>query len=228
MATHPINEISQSIRSRVERRRGSLYPFDRIDASRTAHLVIDMQVAFLTPLFSDVSAARAIPTQINRISAALRKAGGKVVYVQHTVTPQAVESWGNHFRNFSDPAAVKTMLSSLAPDSPGHAIWGEMDVRPEDLKVCKTRYSAFVTGSSDLHEILAALDIDTVIVTGTVTNVCCESTARDASMMNYNVFFPSDASAAHTDEEHNAALATLSYIFADTRPTAELLKLLET
>ena len=54
-----------------------------------------------------------------------------------------------------------------------------------------------------------ARGIDTLIIVGTATNVCCESTARDAMMLNYKVFFVSDANACRTDEEHNATLAIL-------------------
>jgi ureidoacrylate peracid hydrolase len=65
-----------------------------------------------------------------------------------------------------------------------------------------------------------------VLVTGTVTNVCCESTARDAMMLNYKVFFMSDANACRTDEEHNASLAILMGMFADVRSTDEMIDLL--
>ncbi len=90
----------------------------------------------------------------------------------------------------------------------------------------KRRFGAFVPGSSDLHEILQARGIDSLIITGTVTNVCCESTARDAMMMNYKVVFVSDGNAAFTDEEHNASLASLAVLFADVASTDETVALL--
>jgi ureidoacrylate peracid hydrolase len=93
---------------------------------------------------------------------------------------------------------------------------------PNDLKVKKSRFSAFVPGSSDLHVILQARNIDTVIVTGTATNVCCESTARDAMMMNYKVIFVSDATATFNDDEHNATLGIMLAMFADVMSTDEL------
>src|SRR5258705_63430 len=67
-------------------------------------------------------------------------------------------------------------------------------------------------------------DLDPV---GTATNVCCESTARDAMMLNYKVFFVSDANACRTDEEHNATLAILMIMFADVRSTDEMANLLQ-
>ncbi|VVE29481.1 Isochorismatase family protein YecD [Pandoraea cepalis] len=64
-----------------------------------------------------------------------------------------------------------------------------------------------------------------MIVTGTVTNVCCESTARDAMMLDYKVHFVADANAARTDDEHNATLCNRVLWFADVRTSGELLAL---
>jgi len=74
---------------------------------------------------------------------------------------------------------------------------------------------------------LKARGIDTLIIVGTATNVCCESTARDGMMLNYKVFFVSDANACRTDEEHNATLAILLIMFADVRSTDEMIELLQ-
>jgi ureidoacrylate peracid hydrolase len=92
--------------------------------------------------------------------------------------------------------------------------------------VNKTRFGAFVPGASQLHEVLQARGIDTLIVTGTLTNCCCESTARDAMQMNYKLVFVSDANAALTDAAHNATLDNMCMIFADVRPTSEVLDLI--
>ena len=92
-----------------------------------------------------------------------------------------------------------------------------------DLIVDKTRFGAFVPGASDLDNILQARGIDTLIITGTATNVCCESTARDAMQMNYKVIFVADANATNTDAEHNATLHNMVRLFADVMTTEELL-----
>jgi nicotinamidase-related amidase len=94
---------------------------------------------------------------------------------------------------------------------------------PGDLVVEKNRFSAFIQGSSSLDEQLRAAGIDTVIVTGTVTNTCCESTARDAMMLNYKTVFVSDANACRTDEEHNASLGNIMRIFGDVATTDEVI-----
>ncbi len=87
-------------------------------------------------------------------------------------------------------------------------------MQAKDSIVDKTRFDAFVPGSSDLHDILEARGIDTLIITGTATNVCCESTARDTMQMNYKVIFVADANATNTDAEHNATLNNLVRLFA--------------
>jgi ureidoacrylate peracid hydrolase len=89
--------------------------------------------------------------------------------------------------------------------------------------VKKNRFGAFVPGLSDLHSILQSRNVDTVIITGTATNVCCESTARDAMMMNYKVIFVSDGTATFNDDEHNATLGIMLAMFADVMSTDEVM-----
>jgi ureidoacrylate peracid hydrolase len=74
---------------------------------------------------------------------------------------------------------------------------------------------------------LKARGIDTLIISGTLTNCCCESTARDALQMGYNVIFLTDANATLSDEEHNATLISMTSIFADVMDTKRLLGLIE-
>jgi nicotinamidase-related amidase len=116
---------------------------------------------------------------------------------------------------------------AFTPGDFGHALYPDLNVLPGDLTVRKTRFSALVQGASDLDAILRTRGIDTLIIVGTATNVCCESTARDAMMLNYKVFFVSDANACRTDEEHNATLAIMMIMFADVRSTDEMIALLD-
>ena len=60
---------------------------------------------------------------------------------------------------------------------------------------------------------------DTVLITGTVTNVCCESSARDANMTNFRTIMVSDGIAANSQEEHDASLAAFYNIFGDVMDT---------
>jgi len=101
------------------------------------------------------------------------------------------------------------------------------DISPEDAQITKTRYSAFIQGASSLEQHLRDRGIDTLLITGTATNVCCESSARDAMMLNFKVVMVSDALATHTDEEHNATLSAFYGQFGDVQTTDQALQSLE-
>jgi ureidoacrylate peracid hydrolase len=91
----------------------------------------------------------------------------------------------------------------------------------------KTRFSAFIQGSSNLVEVLRERGLDTLLITGTVTNVCCESTARDAMMLNFRTIMVTDGNAAVTDEDHNASLTAFYLTFGDIMSTDMLIGCLE-
>ena len=74
------------------------------------------------------------------------------------------------------------------------------------MQLTKTRYSAFIQGSSNIERLLRDRGIDTLLVTGTATNVCCESSARDAMMLNFKTIMVTDGNAATDDDDHNASL----------------------
>src|SRR6266853_519912 len=208
-------------------RRGRLNPFDGLDPAHTALIAVDLQNGFMAPGQPAESAvAREIVPNVNRLAGATRAAGGTVVWSQNTITPESEKSWSIKHGIFSGAEWGPRMTSAFTPGDYGHALYPSLDVRPGDLSVRKTRFSAFIQGSSELDALLRGRGIDTVIVVGTATNVCCESTARDAMMLNYKVFFVSDANACATDEEHNATLGALLVLFADVRSTDEMIALL--
>jgi len=220
-------ELDPAVVARVSQRRGGLHLYDRIDPARTAHIVVDLQNGFMAPgAVSEIGTAREIVPNVNRISTALRAAGGLVVYIQNTFDTDAIAAWDNFFDFFCTPARRALMIEAFTPGNTGHEVWPGLDVLSGDLKVRKRRYGAFVPGSSDLHAILQARGIDTIIVTGTATNVCCESTARDGMMLNYKVLFVSDGNATHTDAEHNATLTAMANCFADVVSTEEVTALI--
>ncbi|WP_200845199.1 cysteine hydrolase family protein [Roseomonas sp. 18066] len=213
--------------SRVRERRGSLYPFASIDPARTAHVVVDLQNGFMAPgAVAEIATAREIVSNVNRISAALRAAGGLVAYIQNTFDDEAVAGWPVFFDHFCSPQRRAAMIEAFTPGNWQHALYPELEVLPADLVVRKRRFGAFIQGSSDLHAQLQARGIDTVIVTGTASNVCCESTARDAMMLNYKVFFVADGNATHTDDEQDATLTAMANIFADVSDTAAVVALI--
>jgi ureidoacrylate peracid hydrolase len=212
-----------SVVARVTERRGGVRVFGSLDPRRTAHVVVDLQNGFMAEgQLSAVATAPGIVPNVNRISAALRAASGLVVYLQHTADPAAVAGWSSFYDHFVNPMRKQAMIEAFTPGNFGHDLWPGLEVLPQDLVVRKNRFGAFIQGSSDLHALLQARGIDQIIVTGTVTNVCCESTARDAMMLNYRVFFVADGNAAHSDEEHNATLSNLANIFCDVVTTEEV------
>jgi ureidoacrylate peracid hydrolase len=209
-------------------RRGRLNPFDGLDPARTALIVVDLQNGFMAPgQPAETAQAREIVPNVNRLAGATRAAGGAVVWIQNTITPETEASWSVWFGNFTAAEWGPRMRRAFTPGDFGHALYPSLEVRPGDPIVRKTRFSAFIQGASDLDAVLRARGIDTLIIVGTATNVCCESTARDAMMLNYKVFFVSDANACRTDEEHNATLAILLIMFADVRSTDEMIALLQ-
>ena len=106
-------------------------------------------------------------------------------------------------------------------------LWPELAVHEADPIVTKTAASAFLPNRSELPGLPSKRGIDTVVTTGTVTNVCCESSARDASILDYRVITVADANAARRDRDHNATLYTVYRTFGDVRTTDEVLGLIE-
>src|SRR5438270_11411787 len=209
-------------------RRGRLHPFEDLDPARTALVVVDLQNGFMVPgQPAEIAQAREIVPAVNRLARAARAGGGALVGIENTITPESEQAWSVWLGNFADDNWGPRMRQAFTPGDFGHALYPDLNVLPGDLTVRKTRFSALVQGASELDAILKGRGIDTLIIVGTATNVCCESTARDAMMLNYKVFFVSDANACRTDEEHNATLASLMVMFADIRSTDETIALLQ-
>lgn len=220
--------ITDWAQARILTRRADLHPFPAIEPSRTALLVVDMQNAFVGEGGgSYVPDAAGIVGRINALAGAVRARGGIVVYTQHLVDEYAVQDWSSYYGHFVDATRLPVLQGGLGPDTRGFTLWDALDVQPADLVVPKRRFGAFAANSSDLDERLRERGVDSVIVTGTVTNVCCETTAREAAMLNYKVFFVSDANAALTPQEHQATLDNMALMFGDVRDTASTLALLQ-
>jgi ureidoacrylate peracid hydrolase len=211
----------------ASRRRGKLHAIERLDPLRTALVVIDLQNVWVKEGMVAYSPyCEGIVPNINRLAESLRAAGGSVWWVKAIYRDDAPRTW-SAYMEFRSPEFVQAMLSALSEDSEGGKLFPGLDVRPEDRHITKRRFSAMIQGSSDLHERLQAAGVDTLIVTGTATNVCCESTARDAFMLNYRTIVVSDGNATASDEAHNAALSALMMQFSDIYNTDETIGLIE-
>jgi ureidoacrylate peracid hydrolase len=207
-------------------RRGRLERFPKLDAAKTALVVIDLQNVFMLPgMPVAVPAALEIIPNVNRLATGVREAGGRVVWVKMK-SEDDDRGWEVFARGLKREYLAR-VTEALKPGSHGYALHADLQVQPEDHHVTKTRFSAFIQGSSPLDSLLHDLSMDTVIVAGTLTNVCCESTARDAMMLNYKTIFPSDANAALSDAEHNATLQNMMRTFADVCTVDELLSRFE-
>ena len=219
------SEIRPEIVERVMARRGRLHLFERLDPERTALLVIDMQNAFVAPGAPiEVPAARGIVAPINRLAAELRRRGVPVIWVMHE-NEKGGRDWTGFFDAFVAPGKREQAAAALERGAKLQALWPELDASPEDLRVAKNRYSALIKG--DLQNVLRERGIDTLLIAGTKTNVCCESTARDAMMLDFKVVMLSDCTAALSDEEQRATLENVIQQFGDVRSADEALAMLE-
>lgn len=203
--------------ARQESRRGRRHAFVQLDPARTALVVVDMVPFFLT----ENSYARGIVPNISTLAHTLRAAGGTVAWVLPGAgKPSAVND------EFFGPEVAAMFRASGGEGPLRDRVWHEFAVHDEDLLVEKTAASAFFPGRSPLPALLAERDITTVLITGTVANVCCESSARDAGTLGYRVIMVADANAARRDQDLNATLHTVYRTFGDVRPTTEVLKLI--
>lgn len=224
---HPLS-IPQSVVDRVVSRRGRERVYEDLDPAKTALVVVDMQNAFMLPGVAHALCpmAEAIVPNINRLAEVIRSTGGAVVWIKTTFRDDALQNWSTYFEMVTPQQGAKR-IAALTADSKGHELWAGLDVRGDDLIVEKNRFSAFIQGSSNLAEILRQRGLDTLLITGTVTNVCCESTARDAMMLNFKTIMVTDGNAAVTDQDHNASLCAFYLTFGDIMSTDMLIALLE-
>jgi nicotinamidase-related amidase len=187
-------------------------PYDREgvpDPARAALLVIDMQEHF-----ADI--ATAIVPGVSSLVAAARNTGMPVFYTRHGHQDLSVDGgvlaawWGGDLSMVGD--AGWQLLSAITP-------------RPGDPIIDKTRYSAFF--GTPLASLLSARDVSDLIICGVVTNCCCETTARDAFMRDYNVFVAADATAATNEDLHMSSLKGMAYACARVLTAVQLCDALE-
>ncbi len=222
---HKIN-IPENIINSCIQRRGKTHVYNKINYKKTALVVIDMQNSWVAPGLSilGIPEAKTIVPNINSIGKALRSVGGHVAWTQSTFDDPWTKTM---YKGFCDEKVITQMMADSKIGSFGFEIWKEMDVKGEDIISKKTRPSALIQGSSDLDASLKKRGVQTLIITGTLTNACCESTTRDAVALGYNVIFVSDGTATRSDFEHNATLVNLMQLVADVRDTKSVLSLLK-
>lgn len=210
--------IEQREYERQEQRRGRRHAYESVVARRAALIVVDM-----VPFFVEESGyCRGILPNIIRLADALRTAGGTVAWV----VPSSDQPHPDLTREFFGDEIAEVFRASGGAGPISGKVWAGLSPEAEDLYFEKSAYSAFFPGSSDLPDVLRARGIDTVLITGTLTNICCESSARDAYASGFRVVFVADATAATRDQDHNATLHNIYRSFGDVRPTDEAIALL--
>jgi ureidoacrylate peracid hydrolase len=222
-------DIPDWLKQHVIERRGALHAFARMAPEKTALLVVDLQRGFMDSKVghSIVPEAVEIVPNVNALAHTVRKTGGTVVFIRMVADEETMRRWTVYHQDLTLKARRADRLASMGEGRPGSQLWPELQVGPADVIVDKTYFSAFMPGSSNLEEELRARGIDTVLVTGCVTNTCCESTARDAMMHNFRTIMIADANAARTDAAHNASLQNFYLSFGDVMMTAEAQAYLE-
>ena len=218
-------KIPDYVIERIMAKRGKLEVFDRFAADKTAFLVIDMQNFYV----AEVDTAISIVPNINRIAAACRDRGVPVVWVIMRCAEKegAPSQWALYHEYFFTDAKGRNHLTKLSPGNEGYELYPDLDVKDQDLVVTKRRFSPFVVGASDLHERLQEMGVENLIVAGTATNMCSESTARDAMMLDYKVVMVEDANAARYDDDHLAGLTSFYQSFGDVRKTDDVIGMLD-
>jgi len=213
---HP-SGIPEKIVRKVMARRGRLHAFDSIEADRTALVVIDLDTATVA---SNVECQRLVP-RVNELASAVRSAGGVVAWVTShmPVMPK-------HFAAILGVELATKYFNDGQLDGAGRTLWHELRRADNDLLAVKSGASAFFPGKCNLKEQLDPLGVDTLLIAGAVTNICCESSARDAVELDYKVVLVSDALSGHAHGLHEATLATFYRIFGDVRPSDEIVGLL--
>lgn len=183
-----------------------------LDPSRSALMVIDMQRFFTDPLsHAYVPAADGIFPNVVSLVQAYRAEGLPVIFTRHAFKPdEDLGILGRWWRDaLLDGDEFAEVDARLAP-------------KPGEPVLRKNRYSAF--SNPELEGILKRLGTTQLVITGVMTHLCCETTARDAFMRDHEVYFVVDATATDDEELHMATLQTLSNGFAIPVSAAEILE----
>jgi ureidoacrylate peracid hydrolase len=213
---HP-SGIPEKIVRKVVARRGRLHAFDAIDPKATALVVIDLDEATVG---KDEVSQRMTET-INALAVAVREGGGVVAWVLSRMSTMP-----RHFTAILGAELATRYFNDGQAGGAGTRLWHALDRKPEDVVAFKSGASAFFPGKCNLKPQLDAHRVDTILIAGAVTNICCESSARDAVELDYKVIMISDALSGQAHGLHEATLASFYRIFGDVRLSEDVIRLL--
>jgi isochorismate hydrolase len=197
---------SETLNAQSRRMQAALATYRRRHAAQVLHreaaalLVLDMQGYFLQQeSHAFVPSAPAIVPGIRRLIKTMGGAGRLVLYSQHVNRAEDAGQMGAWWKDLIDPQA------------PQSKVIDELEASADRVFV-KNQYDAF--HGTSLDETLQSRGVHQVVITGVMTHLCCESTARSAFMRGYEVFFAIDGTATYTLAFHEAALLNLAHGFA--------------
>ncbi len=195
---------------------------ERCDPQWACLLVVDVQNDFVSSRGSaaqrgdDVSAAQAMVPRLIRLIEEARRVSLPVIYVKTTHSEWTdTPSW--IYRKSQEKA-----LSTCREGSWGAEFYDGISPLPRERVVIKHRYSAFI--NTDLNTVLKAKGIESVLVTGVATNVCVETTTRDAYMFDYYVTMVDDCAAAYDPKLHEATLENIRRHFGLVASSEEIME----
>jgi biuret amidohydrolase len=207
-------------------------------AAETALVVVDMQYMDAHPdyglgkVFATVDPTRAryyftrlhevVIPNIQRLLAAFRADDLRVVYLTlGPVLPDGSDLSPNFRRRYRLEEQSLGFRVTYPMGTAGHRILDELAPRPNELIINKTANSAF--NASDIDRVLRNLELRTLVLTGVGTDVCVETTARDAVDRGFNCIIVADACATMDDDSHNAALLAFAKWFGKVADTQEVI-----
>jgi nicotinamidase-related amidase len=184
-----------------------------LNSETSALLVIDMQDFFLDESsLTFTCGGLAILPKLKELISAFRDVGRPVIYTRHVHNPQ-----------LNDAGIMGWWWEGICLEgSPESEVHKSIAPQPEDKVIFKHRYSAFY--NTDLETVLRCLKVEDLVITGIMTNLCCESTARDSYFRDYRVFFPADGTGSVTEEMHLASLLNLAFGFAYVTECEEIIE----
>jgi len=214
---HPSGVIPEEIVEKVFKRRGRLHAFPSIDAAKTALVVIDLDVG----TGRDKANVLQVANNVNLLAEAVRTKGGIVAWV---TTP--IQNATDNFRAVFGDAATENYKRMGKPGGDATKLWPELKPVAGDIHTTKQGHSAFFPGKSPLHKLLQARRVESILIVGAVTNVCCEASARDAAELQYKVTMIPDALIGQSPELDRATLTTFFRCYGDVRPIRNILEML--
>lgn len=187
---------------------------------RTALINVDMQNCFVHGSPISAPGGLALLDRINELAAACRAAGVLVVHASHVLRADL----SNAGLLAENPLIAGGIISK---GSSSAALHEGLAIEPTDVLLEKPRFGAF--HGTDLELLLRSRGVDTVIISGISTNVCCDTTAREAAVRDFRVIFLSDGTATFgmgdvtADQLQEATCATLGLVFAQVATIADVL-----